>query len=170
MKALLQTQWVEFQDSIAAMDDNSSARQILNVILSWLRQYPQVFLNHPYSDYAFDRFGSLVEADCPVERSPMHGAEFVAFKRIIANTRVRDAESIARYLRDTLETLVLLEVDRQCPRCQNCIMHVYKNRYDGRTAFQCRQCGFAHYLDGSRVGANELTFAFNEDLHRAELI
>lgn len=170
MRKLMRSQWTEFQNAIAAMDDNSSPRAILSVILSWLRKYPETFSTGEFSVYGVNRFLELREENCPVETSPMHGDEFAHFRNIIKKYGQNDIESIARYLRDTLETLVVMEADRQCPRCERWGMGIYKNSNDGRMAFECRQCGFAVYSDGSRVGANELTFASTENLNGIDLI
>lgn len=170
MKKLMRNQWDEFQRAIAAMYDNALPRDIANAILTWLRQYPETFLNGPFSDYSFDRFLSLQEEDYPVEVSRMRDAEFINFKKIIKKYSAEDAESIARFLRDTLETLVVLMVDKQCPRCEASEMGIYKNSEDGRIAFECRQCGFANYLDGAKVGTKKLTFALTENLHEAGFI
>jgi hypothetical protein len=170
MRTLMPSQWIEFQKTVAAMGDNSSPREILNTILNWLRRYSEIFSSEPFASYGFYRFLLLKEENCPVKKSSMHGVEFENFKKIIKKYRTKDTESIARYLRDTLEILVVMEVDRQCPRCGCWGMGVYKNSQDGRIAFECRQCGFASYLDGSRVSANELTFASNDDLRNTGLM
>jgi hypothetical protein len=170
MKNLMSSQWVEFQNAIAAMADNSSSQEILNAILNWLSQYSEVLASEPFATYGFERFLILKDGNYPVEKSSMHGVEFEHFKKIIKKYGAKEVESIARYLRDTLEALVVMEVDRKCPKCENWGMGVYKNSQDGRIALECRQCGFASYLDGSRVGANELTFASNDDLRGAGLI
>lgn len=170
MKKLMPSQWIEFQNTIAAMADDSSPREILNTILSWLRRYPEIFSGEPFVAYSFHRFLALKEENYPVETSTMHGKEFEHFKKIIKKYRAKDTESIGMYLRDTLETLVVMEVDEQCSRCGRSGLGVYKSDQDGRIAFECRQCGFAKYVDGSRVSANELTFASVDDLRSVGLI
>jgi len=170
MKTLISRQWTEFQKTVAAMADNSSSREILNTILNWLRRYPEIFSGEPFVAYRFDRFLVLKDENCPVETSSMRGVEFEHFKKIINKYRCEDTENIARYLRDTLETLIVMEVERECPRCGGWGMGVHKNSQDGRMAFECRQCGFASYIDGSRVSANELSFASNDDLRNAGMM
>ena len=170
MRKLMRSQWTEFQNTISVMDDKSSPREILSVILSWLRKSPETFSTGEFSVYGVNRFLELREENYPVESSPMRGVEFSHFKKIIEKYSHNDIENIARYLRDTLETLVVVAADRQCPRCERWGLGVYKNANDGRMAFECRQCGFAVYSDGSIVGANELTFASTENLDGIDLI
>ncbi|WP_073222821.1 hypothetical protein [Massilia sp. CF038] len=170
MSKLTRSQWAEFQNTMAEMDDDSSPREILNVILGWLRKNSEIFSDEPFSIFGINRFLELREENCPVESSPMHGVEFANFRKIIKKYGCDDIENIARYLRDTLETLVVMEADRQCPRCERWGMGIYTNSEDGRMAFECRQCGYGVYTDGSRVGANELTFASTEGLRGIDLL
>jgi hypothetical protein len=100
----------------------------------------------------------------------MHSGEFKHFKTIIKKYKAKDSESIARYLRDALENLVVIEVDRQCPRCKCWGLNAYKNRKDKKIAFECPQCGFARNMEGIAISTNEITFATNDDLRRAGLI
>lgn len=87
MKRLTSGQWIEFQNAIAVMANNSSSREILNAILSWLRRYPEIFSDEPFSAYLFNRFLELKEENCPVDASSMRGIEFEHFKKIIKNIR-----------------------------------------------------------------------------------
>ena len=79
-------------------------------------------------------------------------------------------ECIARYLRDTLEALAVMEVDKQCPRCKCWGLNVYKDKESKEIIFECAQCGYLRDMDGNGIKVKELVFASDEDLHSAGLV
>lgn len=170
MQRLTSTQWCEFKKTIGGMPNDAKPREILNAILSWLRQYSEIFSCDPFLFYQFNKFININDKNLPVEASPMHGIEFENFRKIIYRYKMKDIESIARYLRDVLERLIILEVDRQCPRCDYWGLGIFKDSKDGRVIFECKQCGFSMYEDGSRANDSEFSFAESDDLRNAGLI
>lgn len=169
MKKLTSSQWGDFQNAIASLPDRSLPQEILITILDWLRRNFEICSSEPFASYRLDRFLELNVKNCPTEAPPMEGTEFEHFKKIMKKYTAKDTENIAMYLRDTLESLVVLEVNKQCLKCERWGLGAYKNGRDGRIAFECRHCGIATYLDGTRVGPDELTFACNDDLREIDL-
>lgn len=170
MKALLPSAWTELQRTVSAMPESSDPREILSTLLTWLAKNSETVCDEPFLSYGLDRFLGLDIDSYPFDMSSMRGAEFEHFKKVIKRYSSEDAENIARYLRDTLESLIVLEVDRQCPRCESWGMGAYKDCRDERIIFECRQCGFASYSDGVRASHAETTFSSIEDLRKVGLI
>jgi hypothetical protein len=170
MKKLSISEWKEFQIKLIAMPEISTPREILKEILGWFLNNSEIILDSPFSSYGLERYLGLEIDRYPVDISPMRGAEFEHFKKAIKRYSPREADSIARYLRDTLESLVVLEVDNQCARCEHWGRKAYKSVREERIVFECGQCGFASYADGSSATSDETTFASIADLKNAGLI
>lgn len=151
--------WSEFQSAVSVLADEAPSRQVLELILCWIRSNYQHFACEPYTTYRFDKVVKIDEREMPVDRSCFKAADLVNFKKIILNRQPREGEAIARFLRDTIEELITVEVDEQCPSCKSDGVRIFIGRYNGLPAYQCSVCGYSHYSDGSRVKGDELDFA-----------
>lgn len=170
MMKILPSQWMDFQKMVAVMPNDSEPIEVLKSILRWLMDNSEIILSEPFLSYKLGRFLDL-QLDCyPVDMSSIRGAEFDHFKKVIKKYNSQDAESIARYLRDTLESLVVLEVDKDCPKCEHWGVGAYKSCHDERIVFECRQCGYVFDADSANESTDEFTFASIEDLRRAGLL
>ncbi|NHZ83301.1 hypothetical protein F2P44_29100 [Massilia sp. CCM 8695] len=162
--------WSEFQENIRNLDEGASPREILDVILDWLRKYKEYFLRPPFSDYGFNRFITLDAPDYPVEISLMRGEELLFFKKLVFNQQGKDKESIARILRDTFEMLLVLEMDEKCANCGRDGLGVYLNEENAKLVYECKQCGIAKYTDGAKLDGGHYVFAKTVDLIKEKLI
>ncbi|WP_086936648.1 MULTISPECIES: hypothetical protein [Pseudomonas] len=151
--------WGEFQSAVSALADEASSRQILELILHWIRSNYQYLDCEPFTTYGFDRVMKVNERAMPVERSCFTAVDLMNFKNTIMKRQPREGEAIARFLRDTIEELITVEVDEQCPRCKSDGGRIFIGRYNGLLACQCGVCGYSHYSDGTRVKSDELDFA-----------
>lgn len=162
--------WRDFQLAVMQLGDDSSLRDVLNVILSWVRGNYKYFEFDPFPGYGFDAFFNVQEDLMPVSYSSFLPSDIRHFKEIILKYKSKDVESIARFLRGTLEALLTIEVDERCPNCDSYGMNVFIGRYKNLFAYQCCTCGYSIYADGSKVEINGLDFATEEDLRSAGLI
>lgn len=162
--------WHEFQSAVETLSDETPLRQVLEVILFWMRSNRKHLPGEPFSVYGFENFSKLDERQIPVEYSSFKVSDFINFKNTILKRQARDVDSIARFLRDTIEALATVEVDEQCPRCESEGMRAFIGKHNGLLAYQCNVCGYSHYSDGSRVENGGLEFASERQLRELGLI
>ena len=170
MRTLPTKIWQNFQFAVAALADEAPLRDVLEVVLFWIRNNCNYFIGEPFSIYGFDEIAKLDEGEMPVEHSSFKGADLINFKKVVLKYQAQDVDSIARFLRDAVEEMVTIEVDRQCPNCKSEGMRVFIGRHNGLLAYQCNICGRANYSDGGRVEAGELEFASDRKLREVGLI
>lgn len=170
MNAIPIKTWNNFQSTVANLSNEAPSRKVLEVILFWIRENYKNLKSEPFSIYGFDSLAKLNDKDIPVEYSSFKKSDLVNFKTVILKRKAKDVESIARFLRDTVEELGAIEVDDQCSKCKSEGMRVFANKHNGVLAYQCNVCGCSHYLDGSRVSSGELEFASERQLREFGLI
>ncbi|WP_232924253.1 hypothetical protein, partial [Pseudomonas syringae] len=152
------------------LSDETPSRQVLEVILFWMRSNRKYLTGEPCSVYGFDSLAKIDEREIPVEYSSFKVSDLITFKSIVLKRQARDVDSIARFLRDTIEELATVEVDEQCPRCESEGMRAFIGKYNGLLAYQCNVCGYSNYSDGSRVENDGLEFASERQLRELGLI
>jgi hypothetical protein len=152
------------------LSEESSLRDVLGVVLFWVRSNYKYFTVEPFSNYGFDEFSHVNESMMPVDYSSFLPSDITRFKKVILEYQAKDVESIARFLRDTIEVLITVEVDEQCPRCESDGMRVFIGRHNGLLAYQCNVCGHSHYIDGSKVEVGGLEFVSEVVLRNIGLI
>ncbi|KPW94386.1 MULTISPECIES: hypothetical protein [Pseudomonas syringae group] len=162
--------WHEFQLAVATLSDEAPLRQVLEVILFWIRSNYKHLAGEPFSIYGFDSFAKVDEREIPVEYSSFKVSDLINFKSVILKRQARDVEAIARFLRDTVEELATVEIDEQCPKCKSEGVRVFIGKHNGLLACQCNVCGYSHYSDGSRVESGGLEFASEMQLREFGLI
>ncbi|MBP5100943.1 hypothetical protein [Pseudomonas protegens] len=170
MKSIPASVWRELQLAIAQFSDNASLRDFLDVLLSWVRGNSKLMELESFSLYGFKEFIEVDEDSMPIGFSSVTHGDIAHFKKAILGYSSRDAESIARFLRDTLEALITVEVNEKCPNCENDWMRAFIGRNNGRLAYQCDVCGCSRYSDGTRVEAGGLVFVSEEKLRGFGLI
>ncbi|NNA70103.1 hypothetical protein [Pseudomonas gessardii] len=170
MRSLPVYVWRELQLAMTLLDENSSLRATLRVVLSWIRENYKYFTVEPFSTYGIDEFSHIDESLMPVEFSSFLPSDIAHLKKVIFGYQANEAEPIARFLRDTMESLITVEADRQCPRCQSDGMRIFIGRYNGLLAYQCNVCGYSTYSDGSKVGSGELEFVSEKRLRKLNII
>ncbi|WP_397380057.1 hypothetical protein [Pseudomonas sp.] len=152
------------------LSEESSLRDVLGVVLFWVRSNYKYFTVESFSNYGFDEFSHVNESMMPVDYSSFLPSDITRFKKVILEYQAKDVESIARFLRDTIEVLITVEVDEQCPRCESDGMRVFIGRHNGLLAYQCNVCGHSHYIDGSKVEVGGLEFVSEVVLRNIGLI
>jgi hypothetical protein len=127
-------------------------------------------MDEPFSIYGFDRMMNVNEEVMPVEFSTLKSKEVLHFRGVILKYQAKNVESIAIFLRDSIENLITIEADRRCPLCDCWGMTPYVGKHNGFLAFQCKTCGHANYENGNKVGPGELEFATIKNLKEFGLI
>ncbi|WP_455930730.1 hypothetical protein [Pseudomonas fluorescens] len=170
MRSLPVYVWRELQLAVMLLSEESSLRDVLGVVLLWVRGNYKYFTVEPFSSYGVDEFSHVNESLMPVDYSSFLPSDITRFKKVILEYQAKDVESIARFLRDTIEVLVTVEVDKQCPRCESGGIRVFIGRHNGLLAYQCNVCGHSHYIDGSKVEVGGLEFVSEVMLRNVGLI
>ena len=116
---------IELQEKVSGISDDATSDNILSNILSCLKNHSSTVALEPFSSYSIDRFLELKEDDYPVEYSLIQGCEFIAFKRNLLRYNPSDTENIARILSETLESLVVLNLEVGCTNCNHFGLGVY---------------------------------------------
>ncbi|WP_296246868.1 hypothetical protein [Pseudomonas sp. UBA4194] len=170
MRSLPRKIWHDFQLVVEDLSDETPLRYVFEMILYWVKSNHEHLAGEPFSVYGFNTITNIDERDIPVEYSSFSVGDLINFKRVILKRQAREVEAIARFLRDTIESLGTVEVDEKCPRCESEGMRVFIGKYNGLLAYQCNVCGYAHYSDGSRVESGGLEFAGERQLREFGLI
>lgn len=170
MRSLSPKVWHELQSTMTLLSDKSSLRDMLEVILMWIRRNYEYFSVEPFSAYSFDQLSNVKEKLMPVEFSTFRLGDIAHVRKVILGYKANDVEAIARLLRDTIEELVTIEIDEQCPRCESPGMRIFIGKQNGLLAFQCNVCGHSHYSDGSKVEIGGLDFVSEVRLREFGLI
>lgn len=113
MRSLPVYVWRELQLAMTLLDENSSLRATLRVVLSWIRENYKYFTVEPFSTYGIDEFSHIDESLMPVEFSSFLPSDIAHLKKVIFGYQANEAEPIARFLRDTMESLITVEADRR---------------------------------------------------------
>lgn len=150
------------------LSGNASPKDILICLLNWLKLNVEIINNKPFLDYHLNRNLYLNIDDYPIEYSSLKGEEFVFFKKNIMKYTYKNPEHISRLLSEALDCLLFFEVDMACCNCQRGGLLVWKNEIEGNLIYECRQCGFLHFItDGAELS---LVPATKLDLNNANLI
>lgn len=104
--------WRELQLAVMLLSEESSLRGGLGVILLWVRGNYKCFTVEPFLIYGVDEFSNVNESLMPVGYSSFLPSDITRFKKVILGHQAKDVESIARFLRDTIEALITVEVDK----------------------------------------------------------
>lgn len=161
------TQWKDLQLATETLSLNSSPRDLLEILLSWLRTNHKLCFIKPFSDYRLDKFLKANESALPVDFSSVTNKDVMHFKSIIIKYSYKDVNKIAQFLRDVFEELVIFEIDEQCPVCKSWGMRVLVGEANGIFAHECKVCTYAKYLDGSDINGDNLVFASTSKLREA---
>ncbi|MEZ7179847.1 hypothetical protein QVM52_31325, partial [Pseudomonas mosselii] len=73
------------------------------VILLWVRGNYKYFTVEPFLSYGVDELSDVNESLMPVDYSSFLPSDITRFKKVILGHQAKDVESIARFLRDTIE-------------------------------------------------------------------
>lgn len=149
MKKLSKRKLDEFFMQLDELSVTSSPREILSVILGWMRSNREIYSHIPFSD---DHLTDMLKLDAdiyPVEYSPLYGAEFIHIRNCFKRYKhgYKDQNGLSRLLRYTLESLLFFEVDLSCLSCDRGGLLVLKNEQENKFFYECRQCGQLHHVD-----------------------
>ncbi|MDM9645787.1 hypothetical protein [Rhizobium sp. S163] len=170
MRKLPKSIWIDFQRSVSGLNDKSSPREVLETVLNWLRNNEEMLSDGPFAAYGFGRFIAMDEHKLPVQHSSMIPSDIPHFRDIILRYNEYDLEPIARFLSDTIEEIVVLQVARPCQNCGFNSMKVYTSSFTGLLAFECSVCGYAEYSNGVKIQSDRLDFADTLTLEAAGLL
>ena len=162
MRKSFQHQWFRFLDGFPS--ETLSAIELLRVLLQFLSECPEALSEGPFLAYGLKQFATLRAEDYPIEFTSSSEAEVSHLIAVIKRSKHKKADGIAMLLRDTLEQLLVVESDRNCPQCASGGMGIFKSGFDGRLALMCKHCGNDIYLDGSKREAGALVVATTADL------
>jgi hypothetical protein len=168
MKKSFQHQWFRFLDGFP--NEMLSAIELLRMLLQFLRECSEVLDEEPFVGYGLKQFAALHAEDHPIEFTSSSEAEVRHLMAIIRSSRHKKVDAISMLLRDILEQLLVVESDRDCPRCGSGGMGIFKSGSDGRLALMCKHCGHGVYLDGSKMAVGALAVPTTTDLRNAALI
>jgi hypothetical protein len=149
---------------------DAKPREILDGVLTWLRKYPEVSKGQYWILYGFDKFINMCELSLPVDNSTMHGDEFEHFRRVILKYKNTDESKICMILRDGIEKLIMLEVERECLNCGCGNAKLFKRTTDLKIVCVCNQCGWVTDKNNCKTDGSSVTFPTKNDLMHAELL
>lgn len=168
MTKSFQRQWFQFVDGLPT--ETLTAIELLRVLLLFVRECSDALGEEPFLAYGLKQFATLHAEDYPIEFTSSSEAEVSHLMAVIRRSKHKKIDGIAMLLRDILEQLLVVESDRDCPRCASSGMGIFKSGIDGRLALMCKHCGHGIYLDGSKMATGALLMATTTDLRDAALI
>jgi hypothetical protein len=172
MKALTNSDLRDLQRKVEALSDEAEPQATLTVLLRWIESHQEKMMSPPFSDYGLDKFSQFRLEDYPVSKSSLRGRELEHFRRTVSKLSLKDLAFVAMFFRDSLEALLMPEVDGECPRCNGYSIAVFKNKCDGKLLLLCKTCGFGWYLDAAQDtgGKREYEFATERELREYGLV
>jgi len=162
--------WTDFQSAVRLLSAEASPKEVLDLILNWIKRNRKFFLSGSFAVYGFEEFLGLSGEEMPVNFSNFSSSELENFKKFTFKYQAKDVDYIAQFLRDVIETLITVEVDKKCPNCNSEGMHVFIGKYNNLVAYQCNVCGHSQYSDGSKVEVGGLEFITERKLRDLKLI
>lgn len=123
-----------------------------------------------HSQIELRKFATLSTEDYPVEFTVSSEVEVSHLMAVVRRSKHKKSILITQFLRDVFEQLLVVESDRDGPRCASSGMGIFKSGLDGRLALICKHCGHDVYLDGSKMEAGALVVPTTNDLKDAALI
>lgn len=139
-------------------------RYVAEAIISWLKSEPLVLKEAAIHGYNFEEYTNLIPDNYPIHESNFSGPEIEYFKRSLQRYETGPIESAFQFLRDSLEKLFFLQIERECPNCGCWEFSVHKEMVTNCLVDMCNQCGNAYFKDGTRLKTGRLYFASNDDL------
>ncbi len=162
-------QWLSFIRELA-LKEELSAIDLLGMLLQLLKDCGATLSDNPFFAYGLTEFILVKQEDCPIQFTSFSDADVPHFKDVAATYAKKPDSTIASFLRFTLEEMLVVESDRDCPRCGSGGMGIFKSGSDGRLALMCKHCGHGVYLDGSKMAVGALAVPTTTDLRNAALI
>jgi hypothetical protein len=162
-------QWSDLQTRVRELDELSTSGALVRLLVAWFRDNSDILRHPSFSSYRLENFCRLTEADYATEVHVLTPRELKRVKSDIDGYTASDLDLIPQYLRDLFTLLLVLDVAKDCPVCDSPGLGVYASCVTGRLAYECRQCGFAMYRDGSSV-ESRLRVATRAELQAANLL
>ncbi|EMI50848.1 hypothetical protein C405_04187 [Stenotrophomonas maltophilia AU12-09] len=123
----------------------------------------------PFLSYGFDL---MVNMDGRLDEYPFAEIGEADVGRVyLRATQLRNAsdDGFAQFVRDLMEELVAVEIDRVCFRCGEAYMRAYMGLISFTPAFQCDVCGYGEFLNGSALRGERLRFITLKELESFEI-
>ncbi|TLK33552.1 hypothetical protein FEM24_35660, partial [Pseudomonas aeruginosa] len=111
--------WTDFQSAVRLLSAEASPKEVLDLILNWIKRNRKFFLSGSFAVYGFEEFLGLSGEEMPVNFSNFSSSELENFKKFTFKYQAKDVDYIAQFLRDVIETLITVEVDKKCPNCNS---------------------------------------------------
>jgi predicted RNA-binding Zn-ribbon protein involved in translation (DUF1610 family) len=138
--------FVTYRDLVStffSMDDGATGRDVVSSIVGWVERNSTTLVGSPYADYRRD-----------VDR----------IKRRVSEFKPSDVMAMCQFLRDLMEELVVVEVDKTCIRCGESYMLAYSAVSMYAIVYQCVACGFSCFSDGSDLSGEGVRFLTEQEL------
>lgn len=154
---------------LSGVNNNSGARGVVEALIQWIIECEGEVRREPFLSYGFDL---MVSMDGRLDEYPFAEIGEADVGRVYSRaTRLRSAsdDDVAQFVRDLMEGLVAVEIDRVCSRCGEAYMREYMGLISVVPAFQCDVCGYGEFLDGSALRGERLRFLTLKELESFEI-
>nr|WP_134794007.1 hypothetical protein [Pseudomonas aeruginosa] len=106
--------WTDFQSAVRLLSAEASPKEVLDLILNWIKRNRKFFLSGSFAVYGFEEFLGLSGEEMPVNFSNFFIIRVREFLRnLLSNIRLRMWTILRNFLRDVIETLITVEVDKK---------------------------------------------------------
>ncbi|MCZ7843067.1 MULTISPECIES: hypothetical protein [Stenotrophomonas maltophilia group] len=149
---------------LSSVNNNSGARGVVEALIQWVMECEGEVRREPFLSYGFDL---IVNMDGRLDEYPFAEIGEADVGRVHSRaTQLRNAsdDGVAQFVRDLMEELVAVEIDRVCSRCGEAYMRAYMGLISFTPAFQCDVCGYGEFLNGSALRGERLRFITLKEL------
>jgi predicted nucleic-acid-binding Zn-ribbon protein len=137
--------WCELQGKISDIKDESSLVEIFNIIIDWYCSNKHILSDSLIELYKIEELTNINPGDYPTTNSECTPQSV----KNLLHIKPSSEDSMMMLLRDQLWEIIVLNVDIQCPRCQQELgLSALFDIKLKKIVLECTQCGWTQSIDG----------------------
>ena len=159
--------FVTYRDLVStffSMDDGATGCDVVSSIVGWVERNSTTLVGSPYADYGFGMILMMAGSVDNYRFGYFDRRDVDRIKRRVSEFKPSDVMAMCQFLRDLMEELVVVEVDKTCIRCGESYMLAYSAVSMYAIVYQCVACGFSCFSDGSDLSGEGVRFLTEQEL------
>lgn len=137
--------WYELQCKISDIKDESSLTEVFDIIIDWYNIHKHTLSNRLIELYRIEELININLGDYPISNSECTPQSV----KNLLYIKPSSEDSIIMLLRDQLWEIIVLNVDIQCPQCQQELgLSALFDMELKKVILECTQCGWTQTIDG----------------------
>jgi Zn ribbon nucleic-acid-binding protein len=137
--------WYELQGKISDIKDESSLVEVFNIIIDWYNANKHILSDSLIELYKIEELININPGNYPIYNSECTPQSV----KNLLHIKPSSEDSMMMLLRDQLWEIIVLNVDIQCPRCQQELgLSALFDMEQKKVILECTQCGWTQTIDG----------------------